>query len=97
MVEAVKKRVRTCVSCAASLQKGELMRVVRTKDGSVRFDATGRVPGRGAYVCNQKCLEDALKSKRLQKALRTAISQDEAMRILAECGECATKTSYDRR
>ncbi len=91
MAEATAKRVRTCVACANSLQKGELMRIVRMSDGSVRFDATGRVPGRGAYVCNEACLAEAMRTKRLQRALKTAISEDEAARILSECRECASR------
>ena len=46
----VTKRERTCISCGAKSDKLTLMRIVRRADGSVEFDPTGRIPGRGAYV-----------------------------------------------
>ncbi len=50
------------------------MRVVRRPNGNVELDPTGKVPGRGAYVCGVKeCVLDALKTKRLAKALRCEI------------------------
>ena len=44
-------RVRTCIACRKSADKHELCRVVRTPDGSVELDVSGKAPGRGAYVC----------------------------------------------
>lgn len=49
--------VRNCAACRAKLPKGELIRIVRTPDGSVRFDPTGKVDGRGLYWCGKRsCL-----------------------------------------
>ena len=73
--ETGKKRQRTCVACGAVAGKAELRRVVRRPDGSVAFDPTGRVAGRGAYVCSAACLEEALKRGRLARALRTRVDQ----------------------
>jgi predicted RNA-binding protein YlxR (DUF448 family) len=57
--------------------KRELVRVVRGPDGVVFWDATGKRPGRGAYVCdNAACLEQALKTKRLERSLETSLGAD---------------------
>jgi len=64
---------RTCVVCRSSAAKGALHRIVRSPDGAVRYDPTGKAPGRGAYVCGRPgCLELAGKRRALQRALRTA-------------------------
>lgn len=49
-----KRRIptRTCVICRDRRQKGDLVRIVRTPDGQVVFDSTGKLNGRGAYVCS---------------------------------------------
>ncbi|MCZ6539151.1 MAG: YlxR family protein [Chloroflexi bacterium] len=44
---------RTCVVCRERRQKDELLRIVRTPEGQVVFDRTGRLNGRGAYVCSE--------------------------------------------
>ena len=74
---------RTCVGCHSVLSKRDLMRIVRTADG-VRYDETGKAPGRGAYLHkNRSCWEKALKGS-LAKALRTELTQaDREMLILA--------------
>ncbi|MBO4352090.1 MAG: YlxR family protein [Eggerthellaceae bacterium] len=84
MVEVREKRVRTCVGCGEQSQKTTLMRIVRASDGSVGFDATGRAPGRGAYVCSSACLEQALRTRKLQRALKCGIGKEEAEGIAAQ-------------
>ena len=70
------KHVRSCVGCGKKAQKTELFRIVRSEEG-VLFDPTGRRAGRGAYVCSLACLEKAQKDKKLERALRGAVTQDE--------------------
>ncbi|MEA4925389.1 MAG: YlxR family protein [Syntrophomonadaceae bacterium] len=68
---------RMCVGCRVMKNKKELIRVVRTPDGSVALDPTGKKSGRGAYVCaDPECLNLAVKGKRLQKALQQEISEE---------------------
>lgn len=68
---------RMCVGCRVMKNKKELIRVVRTPDGSVVLDTTGKKSGRGAYVCaDPECLNLAVKGKRLQKALEHDISPE---------------------
>lgn len=77
------RRRRTCIACGRQDDKVQLRRIVRLADGSVRFDATGRMPGRGAYVCSAACLE-AARGRRLSRALRTQVSEDDYAQIAGE-------------
>lgn len=67
---------RQCVACRQMRPKRELIRVVRTPAGEVRVDATGKVSGRGAYVCpSGDCAEVAVRERRLQHVLEVPISE----------------------
>jgi hypothetical protein len=62
---------RMCISCRRSETKRGLVRLVRTADGHVAIDATGKRAGRGAYLChNPACWEQALKRHGLERSLR---------------------------
>lgn len=75
---------RTCMGCQTKKDKRELVRIVRSPEGEITVDLTGKKPGRGAYICpNQDCLEKVIKSKRLERSLETTISQ-EVYEILKE-------------
>ncbi|MBW3624781.1 MAG: YlxR family protein [Armatimonadetes bacterium] len=64
--------IRTCVACRTERPKRDLVRIVRTAEGEVKLDATGRASGRGAYLCpNVECLKTAVKRKALHRALGT--------------------------
>jgi predicted RNA-binding protein YlxR (DUF448 family) len=64
--------------------KGELIRIVRTPEGGVFVDSTGKQAGRGVYLCRDiKCLEQAEKGRRLEKGLSRSISK-EVMEALKE-------------
>ena len=68
---------RMCVGCREMKNKRDLLRVVRTPEGSIEVDTTGKKSGRGAYLCpDPECLTQAVKGKRLQKALEHEISND---------------------
>ena len=65
-----KKPERRCVGCGETRLKSELTRVVRSPEGEVSLDATGKKSGRGAYLCRDPlCLKKARKSKRLERSL----------------------------
>ena len=65
------------MGCQAKKDKRELVRIVRSPEGEISVDLTGKKPGRGAYICpNLTCLEKVVKSKRLEHSLETAISQE---------------------
>ena len=82
MAENTRKRIRTCVGCGKRSDKVELLRIVRTGDG-VALDLSGRVPGRGAYVCSEGCLASAFASRKLQRALRCGIERSDVDRVMA--------------
>ena len=65
---------RQCVGCRTMKDKKSLLRLVKTPEGEILPDATGKKSGRGAYVCpNSECLKKARKSRALERALETAI------------------------
>ncbi len=65
---------RTCVGCREAKPKKELLRIVRTPEGEIKLDPTGRANGRGAYICRDgACLRRAQKSKGLERSLKCAI------------------------
>ncbi len=76
------KRQRTCIACGEKADKVQLHRIVRKADGTVAFDPSGRMPGRGAYVCSAKCLESALEKRKLQRALRCDVSAEQRQGII---------------
>lgn len=78
------KRQRTCIGCGATLGKGALHRIVRNGEGFVSFDPTGRLAGRGAYVCSEDCLAAARKTRKLERALRCKVTDEDYERVLRE-------------
>lgn len=79
-------RGRSCVGCGTQLAKNQLLRIVRTKEGVVNFDPTGRLAGRGAYVCSAKCFETACKKNKLDRALKVTLSAEDYERVAAQIG-----------
>ncbi len=78
---------RTCVGCREVKTKRELVRVVRTPDGNIELDSTGKKNGRGAYVCpTRDCWEKALTGKQLERTLRSTLSEEnrEELKISGE-------------
>ena len=69
--------LRMCTGCMEMKPKKELIRVVKSPDGEVSVDLTGKKSGRGAYVCkNSECLEKAFKAKRLSRNLDVVIDEE---------------------
>jgi predicted RNA-binding protein YlxR (DUF448 family) len=74
MEQKKKIPLRQCVGCSERKPKGELLRVVRTPEGEIVLDKTGRKNGRGVYLCaNVKCFNKARKSGRISTHLETEI------------------------
>ena len=68
---------RMCVGCREMKEKRELIRVVKTPEGEITIDATGRMNGRGAYLCpHEGCLQKAVKSKGLERAFKQQITAE---------------------
>ena len=72
-----KTPMRMCSGCREMKPKIELIRVVRTPEGKIMVDNSGKVSGRGAYVCkNEECLKKLRKTKGLERSLKIAIPQE---------------------
>lgn len=77
MVRLKKVPQRVCVGCGQTRSKKDLMRIVRTPDSQINIDTTGKLSGRGAYICrSMECLTAALKGKKLERALQMELPQD---------------------
>ncbi len=69
--------MRMCLGCNEMKPKRELIRVVKSQDGEISLDLTGRKSGRGAYICrNIECLKSARKARRLEKSFSCRISDE---------------------
>ena len=69
--------VRTCMGCNEKKEKKQLIRIVKNKMNEISLDRTGKLEGRGAYICDDiKCLEKVIKSKRLEKVFDMKISDE---------------------
>lgn len=85
VVKPKKVPQRKCVGCETLKDKKALIRIVRSPEGEISLDKTGKKAGRGAYVCPDKeCITKAVKGKRLDKALDKTISQDVYEMLLKE-------------
>lgn len=69
--------MRQCIGCREMKDKRELMRILRTPEGELLLDATGRKNGRGAYLCRDfQCFAKARKSKALERSFQMSIPQE---------------------
>jgi predicted RNA-binding protein YlxR (DUF448 family) len=74
---------RTCIACRKVAGKRSLLRLVRSEQG-VEVDASGKLPGRGAYLHPyQSCWQAVLRGGRLEQALRTRMSEENRQALLA--------------
>ena len=86
--EVRKDPMRQCTGCQEMKNKKELIRVLKTSEGEILLDATGKKNGRGAYLCrSMECLEKAIKSRGLERSLKVKIP-DEVYQMLREELKC---------
>ena len=84
---ARKVPVRQCLGCREHKPKRELVRIVRSPEGQVSLDRSGKMNGRGAYLCHDpECLRRAVKAKALERAFGTAVPDDVQERLAIELG-----------
>lgn len=80
--------MRMCVGCSEMKPKPELIRVVRSPEGEISLDSTGKKSGRGAYICcNKDCLKKAVKSKRLDRTFECTVPEDLYERLEEQLGK----------
>lgn len=69
--------MRQCVGCREMKPKRELLRILRTPEGELSIDVTGKKNGRGAYLCRDvQCLAKAKKSKALERSFQMAVGRE---------------------
>lgn len=76
-MENKKVPLRQCIVCRESKPKKELIRIVKTADNDFAVDKTGKLNGRGSYICNSEtCINNLVKQKALNKAFKTNVSKE---------------------
>ena len=79
--------MRRCIGCMESKPKKECLRICRTPEGLLKLDPTGKLNGRGAYICRSgQCLAAARKANRLAKAFECAVPPEVYDRLAEEIG-----------
>ena len=72
-----KQPQRTCMGCNIKKDKKDLIRIVKNKQNDINIDKTGKLEGRGAYICDSiTCLEKAIKTKRIEKVFEQKIPDE---------------------
>ena len=86
---AVKKiPLRKCTGCGEMKPKKELVRVIKTAEEQILLDLTGRMNGRGAYVCREEeCLKKAIKTKAIERSLGVSVTDEVYEQLKKELGE----------
>jgi len=80
-----KQPLRQCTGCGEMKPKRELVRIVKTPEGKIMLDRSGKLNGRGAYICHSaECYKKAVKAKRLERSFSVAIPENVTEQILKE-------------
>lgn len=83
---------RQCIGCREMKAKNELIRVIKTSEGDIKLDVTGRMNGRGAYIChNIECLKKARKCKGLERSFQMSIPESIYDSLEKEYTACEAK------
>ena len=70
--------LRQCIGCGEMKSKKEMIRVIKTAEGEILLDATGRKNGRGAYLCpSMECFKKAVKGRGLERSFKMAIPRED--------------------
>ncbi len=74
-----------CIACREGIPKMQMLRVVKNADGEIKLDFSGKLPGRGAYLCNNEaCVKKLRKQRLLHKAFSADVSEEVYLRIEEE-------------
>ena len=69
--------MRTCIACREEKPKREMLRVVKNAEGEIRLDFSGKLPGRGAYICDSEaCIKKLKKSRLLNRAFSMEVPEE---------------------
>ena len=88
--------LRSCIACRAKLPKRELIRVIRTPEGTLVMDPKGKRAGRGAYLCRKtQCCETALQPGRLSQALKCRVGATEVTALKASVSALIEEETFE--
>jgi len=74
---------RMCHVCKTMRERAELLRVVRTPEGEIKVDPSGKAAGRGCYICRSAaCIKKGVKTRYLNRAFKTACPEDVYQEVL---------------
>jgi hypothetical protein len=89
---AKKTPLRKCIGCGESKEKKDLIRIIRTPEGYIELDVSGKKNGRGAYLCrSQDCLKKVIKSKGLDRSFKMSVSNEIYEQLSKELSELETR------
>lgn len=92
MGQVKKVPMRKCIGCQEMKNKKEMMRVLKTPEGEIAIDLTGRKNGRGAYLCfSKECFEKSIKNKGLERSLKTPIPASVYEKLKEEIDQIESK------
>ena len=94
MKQRMNKKIplRQCIGCGEMKSKKEMMRILKTPEGPIVLDVTGKKNGRGAYLCmSADCLKKARKNKGLERSFKMSIPDDVYEELEKEFGELAAE------
>ncbi|MBO5165999.1 MAG: YlxR family protein [Lachnospiraceae bacterium] len=84
--------LRQCIGCGEMKSKKEMMRILKTPEGPIVLDITGKKNGRGAYLCmSADCLKKARKNKGLERSFKMSIPDEVYEELEKEFGELAAE------
>ena len=99
MIKNLKMPIRTCIGCQCKKPKKEMIRIIKTPEGNIEIDKTGKKSGRGAYLCsNVECLDIALRKNNLNRSLKQDIplkKLDELRKAFLKNIDVNTVKNYD--
>ena len=88
---AKKIPLRQCIGCGESKEKNNLIRIIKTPEGLIELDKTGKKNGRGAYLCaSQDCLNKVMKTKGLDRAFKMTVPREIYDKLSKELSELET-------
>ncbi len=84
--------MRKCIGCGEMKDKKAMIRVIKSSEGEISLDVTGRMNGRGAYLCNNReCLDKAIKQRGLERSFQMSIPKEVYDSLSKEFDESGTE------
>lgn len=88
--------MRTCIGCGEKQSKGEMLRIVKTSEGEFHIDPTGRLNGRGCYVCRKaECMDALVKQRKLNRSYRENVDANVCETLMKEFESLANNGGSD--